>query len=91
MQSHILKGGKLANTVGPPNKGHVGDNINSLVMSFVDRGCPLLGGSQCIETIGKETSSSALIIVERSFFTPPLSQRVPYWRFAIIIFFSLAV
>ena len=31
------KGGKLANTVGPPNKGHVGDNINSLVMSFVER------------------------------------------------------
>ena len=26
----------VANTVGPLNKGHVGDNINSLVLSFVE-------------------------------------------------------
>ena len=44
----------------PPNKGHVRDNINSLVLSFVES-CPLLGGCQCIKTIGKVifgTSSS---------------------------------
>ena len=32
----------------PPNKGHVGDNINSAVVSFVERSiilCPYLGGS----------------------------------------------
>ena len=28
---------KYAGTVKPPNKGHVGDNINSAVVSFVER------------------------------------------------------
>ena len=28
---------KFIGTVEPPNKGHVGDNINSLVLSFVER------------------------------------------------------
>ena len=27
----------LITTVEPPNKGHVGDNINSAVVSFVER------------------------------------------------------
>ena len=38
------------NTVEPLNKGYCGDNINSAVLSFIyrERGCPLLGGSQCI-------------------------------------------
>ena len=31
--------------------GHFGDNINSTVLSFIQRGCPLLGGSQCMESI----------------------------------------
>ena len=31
----------LGNTVKPPNRGHFGDNINSAVFSFVERGCPL--------------------------------------------------
>ena len=33
---------KVRVTVEPPNKGHVGDNINSAVLSFIYRGCPLL-------------------------------------------------
>ena len=35
-------------TVEPPNKGHFGDNINSAVVSFVERSiilCPFVGGS----------------------------------------------
>ena len=27
----------VINTVEPPNKGHIGDNINSAVVSFVER------------------------------------------------------
>ena len=37
---------KSRDTVKPPNKGHIGDNINSTAMSFVQRGCPLLGVSK---------------------------------------------
>ena len=36
--------GELLTTAESPNKGHVGDNINSAVSSFIlpGRGCPLL-------------------------------------------------
>ena len=37
----------------PPNKGHIGDNINSAVVSFVER-LSSFGGSKCIRTIGKQ-------------------------------------
>ena len=36
----------------PPNKGHVGDNINSAVLSFIER-LSSFRGSQCIKTIIK--------------------------------------
>ena len=40
----------ICNTVEPPNKEHVGDNINSAVLSFVDqRGCPLLEVQNVLE------------------------------------------
>ena len=32
------------------NKEHIGNNINSLVLSFVE-GCPLLRGCKCIKSI----------------------------------------
>ena len=41
---------RVSFTVKPPNKGHVGDNINSHALS---KGCPLLGSSNCIATTGK--------------------------------------
>ena len=37
-------------TVEPPNKGHVGDNINSAVVSFVER----LSSFGCSKCIGKQ-------------------------------------
>ena len=40
------------NTVEPPNKGHVGDNINSTVLSFIER-LSSFRSSQCIKTIEK--------------------------------------
>ena len=39
-------------TVEPPNKGHVGDNINSAVLSFIER-LSSCRGPQCIKPIGK--------------------------------------
>ena len=41
-----------ASTVEPPNIGHVGDNINSAVVSFVER-LSSFGDSKRIRTIGK--------------------------------------
>ena len=35
----------------PPNKGHVGDNINSAVLSFIER-LSSFRGSKCTKTIG---------------------------------------
>ena len=40
-------------TVEPLNKGHIGDNINSAVVSFVER-LSSFGGSKCIRTTGKQ-------------------------------------
>ena len=37
-------------TAEPPNKGHIGDNINSAVVSFVER-LSSFGGQKCIKTI----------------------------------------
>ena len=54
----------LLSIVEPPNKGHVGDNINSAVVSFVER-LSSFGGSKCIRTIGKQ------IFVERSIILCP--------------------
>ena len=36
-QSVIVPSCVTNNTVEPPNKGHFGDNINSAVVSFVER------------------------------------------------------
>ena len=46
----------------PPNKGHVGDNINSAVLSSIER-LSSFRGSKCTKTIGNAifgTSSSVL-------------------------------
>ena len=37
--------------VEPPNKGHFGDNINSAVLSFIER-LSSFSGSKCTKTIG---------------------------------------
>ena len=39
-------------TAEPPNKGHVGDNIDSAVVSFVER-LTSFEGLKCIRTIGE--------------------------------------
>ena len=48
----------------PPNKGHVGDNINSVILSFIERLSSFRGtGSKCTKTIGHiifGTSTSVL-------------------------------
>ena len=38
-------------TVEPPHKGHVGNNINSAVLSFIER-LSSFRGSKCTKTIG---------------------------------------
>ena len=52
MHSSLLNDNMI--TVEPPNKGHVGDNINSAVVSFVER-LSSFGGSECFRNIiGKQ-------------------------------------
>ena len=41
----------VGSTVKPPNKGHIGDNINSAVLSLIER-LSSFRGSRCIKTIG---------------------------------------
>ena len=51
-----------ASTVEPPNKGHIGDDINSAVLSFIER-LSSFRGSKCAKSIGHVifgTSNSVL-------------------------------
>ena len=50
----------------PPNKGHFGDNINSVVtvVSFVER-LSSLGGSKCIRSIGKQIFGTLTCVLWR--------------------------
>ena len=69
--------------VEPPNKGHVGDNINSAVVSF-------LGGSKCIRTIGKQIFGTLTCVLCREvYYVVSLSRRVHYRRFHCILFIGV--
>ena len=59
-------------TVEPPNKGHIGDNINSAVVSFVEK-LSSFGGSKCIRTIGKQVfgTLNCVLCIERSIILCP--------------------
>ena len=63
----------LCSAVESPNKGHFGDNINSAVLSFVER---WFGGSKCIRTIGKHILGPwPVSFVERSIlYCVPISE-----------------
>ena len=79
-------------TVEPraPNKGHVGDNINSAVLSFVDR-LSSFGGSKCIiaTCIGRTMFGTlAYVFCKEVYYTVSLSRRVHYRRFHCIPFGS---
>ena len=68
--------------VEPPNKGHVRDNINSAVLSFIER-LSSFRGSQC--PIGKiifGTSNS--VHCREVYYTVSLFRRVHYRRFHCI-------
>ena len=58
-------------TVKRPNKGHFGDNINLainnnimfvpwsiIILYIMCKGCPLLGGSQCMDCTGRRAMNS---------------------------------
>ena len=63
-------------TVEPPNKGHIGDNINSTVLSFVER-LSSLRGSKCIRAIGSTIfGTSTRVLCREVFYTVPLHRRV---------------
>ena len=73
----------------PPNKGHVGDNINSAVVSFVEK---LLGGSKCIRSIGKQIfGTSACVLGREVYYIVSLSRRVPYRRFHCMSLFVVEI
>ena len=66
------------NTVEPPNKGHVGDNINSAVVFFVER-LSSFGDLKCIRSIGKHSFWTLNCVLCREvYYTVSLSRRVHY-------------
>ena len=61
-------------TVEPPNKGHVGDNINSAVVSFVERLSSFIG-SKCIRSIGKPIFGTlTCVLCKEVYYTVPISE-----------------
>ena len=72
------------NTVEPPNKTVIANNkiINSDVLSFVYRGCPLFEGSESIRTIGKLIFGTwTCALCREVYYTVSLSRRVHCRRF----------
>ena len=69
------------NTVEPPNKEHVGDNINSAVLSFIER-LSSFRGSKCTNTIGHcNFGTSNSVLYREVYYTVSPFQRVHYRRF----------
>ena len=65
-------------TVEPPNKGHVGDNINSAVLSFIER-LSSFRGSKCTKTIGHVIfGTSNSVLCREVYYTVSLFRRVHY-------------
>ena len=58
-----------------PNKGHVGDNINSAVLSFMER-LSSSRGSKCTETIGHVIfgTSNSVLCREVYYYSFPISE-----------------
>ena len=72
-------------TMEPPNKGHFGDNINSAVLSFVER-FPSSRRFRSIRTIGKQIFGTLNCVLCREvYYTVSLSRRVHYRRFHCMI------
>ena len=65
----------------PPNKGHVGDNINSAVLSIIER-LSSLRGSKCTKSIGHVIfgTSNSVPILEG-----PLSEVPLYINYACMV------
>ena len=65
-------------TVELPNKGHLGDNINSAVAPFVERWSSF-GGSKCIKTVGNQIfGTSTCVLCREIYCIVSLSRRVHY-------------
>ena len=70
----------------PLNKGHVGDNINSAVLSFIER-LSSFKGSKCTKTIGHVIfGTSNRVLCREVYYTVTVSlfRRVHYQRFHCI-------
>ena len=75
---------KFPTTVEPPNKGHVGDNINSAVLSFIER-LSFFRCSKCTKTIGHVIfGTSNRVLYREVYYTVSLFRRVHYRRFHCI-------
>ena len=73
-------------TVEPPNKGHVGDSINSVVLSFIE-GLSSSRGSKCTKTIGHVIfGTSNSVLCREVYYTVSLFRRVHYRRFHCITY-----
>ena len=72
------------NTVEPPNKGHVGDNINSesAVLSFIERLSSFRGTKPIGHVIFGTLNS---VLCREVYYTVSLFRRVHYQRFHCII------
>ena len=79
-------------TVKPPNKRHFGDNINSNVVSFVERLFSSHIGSKSILEIYRETYIFGIltcVFCRKVYYIVSLSRRVHYRRFYCIYLFYL--
>ena len=65
-------------TVEPPNKGHVGDNINSAVLSFIERLSSFRGSQMSYRENNFGTSNS--VLCREVYYIVSLFWRVHYQR-----------
>ena len=72
---------EMITTVEPLNKGHIGDNLNSAVLSIIGR-LSSFRGSQCIKTIGNVIfGTSGSVLCREVYFRVFLFRRVHYRKF----------
>ena len=69
----------------PPNKGHVGGNIDSAILSFIER-LFSFRGSKCTKIIGHVIfGTSNSVLCREVYYTVSLFRRVHYRRFHCIV------
>ena len=80
---------QLPSTVEPPNKGHFGANINSDVVSFVERLSSLRRFKKYVKQIFG--TLTCVLCIERSIILCPYLSEVPLYSGAMINILCIAI